>query len=536
MKGAALVPPAAPADATLPGRAASLLQAALEQTRGSPSLARVHAALETALSHVGQPMRVAVVGRIKAGKSTLLNALLGEELLAAGTEELTFNVNRLRHAVAPSLLVHFKDGRPSEHRDPGELEALTRRCEENLAFLSSIRCIDVSHPNPILRAFDLIDTPGLRSFFAEDARNTLEFLGQREAEIDADAVTRTEAAGADALLFLFQGGVSRPDRELLTAFLGPLLGHATPVTAIGVMTKVDTFWAQGGDPAVDGPRLARDWAADPQLRDVFYDVYPVAGLLGLGAQRLTPAELSRLADLSRLPEERLAQLLRSASAFCRREHDDVTVPAAERAELWNRIGQYGCWRACAVLRAEPGLGHAALSERLLAESGIPAVREVVSSHFGARAAAIKVSAAVEPLAALCHLEKQRLKGSCRRAVEELAGRLERFAAEEQALAELVLLRAHYQGRLDFNPEEVVHLLQVTGERGTSLTARLGLGDDLPTDVSSLITRARERLGYWQVRANDFLVPRESTQAADAMTRAYERIFHRVEQIVVLLRG
>jgi hypothetical protein len=526
--------PAAPAssDATLPERAAALFGAGLARTRDLPPLTRVHAALGAALERIRQPMRVAVVGRIKAGKSTLLNALLGEELLASGTEELTFNVNRLRHAESPSLVVHFKDGRSSELRALDELEALTRRRDENRAFLSSIRYVEVFHPNAFLRSFDLIDTPGLRSFFEQDSLNTLEFL--RRTQADLETATQEEAANADALLFLFQGGVSYADRTLLADFLGPLLGRITPVTAIGVMTMVDTFWAQGADPAADGDRLARAQAEDPHLRDVFYDVYPAAGLLGLGAQLLTPREFDRLKELSRLPEERLARLLRSAVAFCEREHGDISVPAMERAALWRRIGQYGCWRACALLRADLTLGHATLSARLLEESGIPAVRAVLLSHFGGRAAAIKVGAAVESLTALCHLEKQRVEGECRRTVEELSGELERFTVAEHALAEQALLRSHYQRQLDFTPEEAGHLLQVTGEKGMSLHARLGLNGDPPAGVPVLMERARERLRYWQVRANDVLVSRESALAADAMTRAYERLFHRVRRIQELL--
>src|ERR1700754_4122518 len=111
-------------------RAVQAFGAGIERAGDDPALAPLRAALAGARDHLDEPMRVAVVGHIKAGKSTMLNALLGEELAATGTEELTFNVNWLRHGT-PGLRVHFKDGREPETRTLAELESLTTRREEH---------------------------------------------------------------------------------------------------------------------------------------------------------------------------------------------------------------------------------------------------------------------------------------------------------------------------------------------------------------------------------------------------------------------
>src|SRR5689334_2090598 len=110
---------------------AQLLADAIRKTAPFPGLARLHSELETILHRLQQPMRVAIVGLIKAGKSTVMNALLGEVVVATGTIETTFNINWLLYADSPSLLIHYKDGRPAEVRPYTDLAVVTKRDQEH---------------------------------------------------------------------------------------------------------------------------------------------------------------------------------------------------------------------------------------------------------------------------------------------------------------------------------------------------------------------------------------------------------------------
>ena len=158
------------------------------------SLQQLTESLATSRAALAAPMRVAVIGRVKAGKSTLMNALLGAEVAPTGPEELTYNVNTFIHAPAPTLTVHFRDGRPPERRPFGWLRQLVDRTAGDPDVLRSIRHVDVGLPNAMLERLQLIDTPGFGSFFDADSRNTLEFLGLTTD--DVDHVTRAHAAGA----------------------------------------------------------------------------------------------------------------------------------------------------------------------------------------------------------------------------------------------------------------------------------------------------------------------------------------------------
>ena len=55
--------------------------------------------IETVIRRLDEPLRVAIAGRTKAGKSTLLNALVGERLAATDASECTRIVTWYRHAL-----------------------------------------------------------------------------------------------------------------------------------------------------------------------------------------------------------------------------------------------------------------------------------------------------------------------------------------------------------------------------------------------------------------------------------------------------
>src|SRR5216683_1669343 len=99
-------------------RGDEVFRGALEGLAGQPRLSGLADAVYAAHEQLGEPMRVAIAGRIKAGKSTMTNAMLGEVLVPTGREELTFNVNRLRFGQERSLAVHYKDGLVSEFTGP----------------------------------------------------------------------------------------------------------------------------------------------------------------------------------------------------------------------------------------------------------------------------------------------------------------------------------------------------------------------------------------------------------------------------------
>jgi hypothetical protein len=505
--------------------AVSAFDAALERAGTHSELERLRALLTEARAHLDEPMRVAIVGHIKAGKSTMLNALLGEELAPTGTEELTFNVNWLRYGREPGMRVHFKDGRDPEERTLTELEDLTGRREEARELLASIRYVELRHPNEILRTFDLIDTPGLKSFFSEDSQNTLSFLGLTEE--DVEAATREESSQADALVCLFTRGLAGADQSVVADFQGPLLGEATPVSALGVLTKVDAYWPDH-DPLEEGRKVARGIEAEPEADRVFYAVLPVCGLVAFGSQTLTGDELDALDALARMEPDLLKKRLRYAERFATSDYEDVPVPAELRWRLVvQRLGQWGIWLAAELLR--DGASEQQLRDELWRRSGVAELRDLVVSHFGRRSLLIKAQTGLRKGLAEARHARQGQNGDVAAAAYAVGGELEQLELGQPAFGEFALLRRYYQERetLGLRDGEGEELLAITGEHGTSIGPRLGLGER--ATASEMVRATEERLAYWQDRHDEFGADTKTMATARVMTSAYQRILYHARE-------
>ena len=505
-----------------------LLEDALSQTANQPELANFHSLLQRCHRRLHQPMRVAIVGVIKAGKSTLMNALLQEKIVATGAVEATFNVNWIKYGDSSSLKVYFKDNRPPEAKDFSELKALTLRPEEHQDYLLSIKYIEVGYPNDILRTFNLIDTPGLKSFYEEDSKNTRDFLNLHGEELTE--VTKQEAANADAVLYLFSQGIAQGDAETLQAFQGPLVGNATPINAIGVLTKVDIYATDPNvsDPVVAAQSIASRLSQNAQVGRLFYTIYPICGLLAEGVQTLTDKHFETLTKLSQLPERRFARLSRYVPKFLAPyEPQDIPISQEERAALNKQLGLYGIIQAYQLLNSGIEAKEQLVAE-LLKKTGIPELRQLILSHFGHRAFLIKLGKVLQDISVAYFQQRQHLQGECRDILEAVTGKFDALQAQEHAFQELEVLRSYYDRQLDFDQQEQRQLLEVTGEYGISCGERLGLGERAIVD--EMLSVASERMLYWNQRANDYLgSDRATIAAAKVLARSYECILYRVQK-------
>jgi predicted GTPase len=105
---------------------------------------------------------VACVGQFKRGKSTLINALLGEPLLPTGVAPVTSAVTVIRHGETRAVHVHFEDRAP----ETIAIDAIAAYATEaqNPGNVKRVSVIDLVEPNDALAGgLVLVDTPGVGS-------------------------------------------------------------------------------------------------------------------------------------------------------------------------------------------------------------------------------------------------------------------------------------------------------------------------------------------------------------------------------------
>jgi GTPase SAR1 family protein len=500
---------------------------ALDRTANCYPLKPFHRLLQQSHQRLQEPLRIAIVGLIKAGKSTMMNALLGQSVVATGSVEATFNVNWLKYGEKPRLIVHFKDEqRQPEEKSFAELAALTLRAEENRDYLLKIQYIEVFYPNDILKEFNIIDTPGLNSSYVNDSDNTKEFLQMHGEELTL--VTQQQASNADAVLYLFSHSLGQFDANILEQLQGPLMGNTTPINAIGVLTKVDFYATDPNipDPLAKGQELAQRLREQNQVRRLFYTIQPLCGLLALGAKTLTPEHWEILQELAKLPPDRFEALNRNVAKFVK-DYDDVPIPPSHRAKVLAQLEQYGLTLAYGYIRSGVS-SREELGAKLLEHSGLDELRHLLLSHFGRRALLIKLGNILGHIEAAYFQERQRLEANNLAILEEITGKFQALRSKEHAFQELDVLRSYYEGKLDFDEVERKQLLQITGEDGISCGERLGLGERATID--EMIPVARSLMHSWRTRADDYMSSDRSTiHAAGILARSYERILYRVQK-------
>ncbi len=522
------------------------------------SLLPLASQLRLGAQRLGEPMRLAVAGQIKRGKSTLVNALLGEEVASTGQLELTFTVSEFSWDDRRAVYVHYNDGGIEGPLAPEVLESLTIRDPARAGLLQTIRKVRVTMPNEFLRTFRLVDTPGLGSVHLADSQNATDFLGissafteaERSAvrqtlaemgrtarDVHEDSVREIEYAGA--VLYLFNRGLHEGDYATVTQFLGPGHGSVTPLRAFAALSHCDKYWPPGPDlpgnpdpvtydPMAVASQIAERYLARPGLDRLFFTIVPIAGLVGIGARLLTDQEFCWLDDLRRTDRGVLARRLRDAARFADAEQlPGVPLPAAQRARLIRRLGGWGTHLACGYLR--DGLGKDQTRDRLVADSGTTRLRGLIAGHFGNRASVIKLDQGIGEVKAeigRCRLRFQRAGAPVPEAVAVIASRVQELSQAEHGPAEAAVLSAYYGGTLALTDDEIAEILTVTGEHGTTCAARLGLPEDAP--VREQEDTARRLAEKWAIRENDpELRSPAATSAIRTIRRSYDRLLHRL---------
>ena len=125
---------------------------------------------------------VAVLGQFKRGKSTLVNALLGEAVLPVGVVPVTTVVTVIRHGEERAARVRFED----DHWHGVEPATLAEYVSEerNPGNQKRVVGIEVFHPSPLLASgLCLVDTPGVGSVFSGATAATTSFVPHIDAAL-----------------------------------------------------------------------------------------------------------------------------------------------------------------------------------------------------------------------------------------------------------------------------------------------------------------------------------------------------------------
>ena len=297
---------------------------------------------------------IVVLGQYKRGKTTFINALLGDDLLPTAIVPLTNIATRVRHATQPSARVTFLDGQVQEI--PLEDLPLYTTEKGNPGNAKRVLLVEVEFPATALRDGTMVtDTPGIASIFEQNTKAAMEYIPQADAAIflvnadppisEAERAFLKEVRPYLAKLFFVQNKidqVSPEDQEESLAFTRAVIeetmgDHGIVIYPVSARMALEAKLAQ--DP--EKLRLSR---FDQFERDLHGFLQHSKGhaLLASSASKATRllASLKSRAELERQTLEMdPADLVAKAEAFNRHLDNVERARFEDKAVLRAQVGR-----------------------------------------------------------------------------------------------------------------------------------------------------------------------------------------------------
>lgn len=200
-----------------------------------------------------EKMTILICGEFNAGKSTFINALLGEKILVSDITPATAIITKLTYGKEKKVVAHFHNNKTKEY-DFVSLKQLTVEDDEQSGKIrSAINFVEIQLPYELLKYCTLIDSPGLTSLYQQHTEATNHFLEQSDAAIwlfnSMNVGTASEIVWLKKLselkipTFGLVNGIDRLDEdEDLEAFyeynlrrLHPLITHLDGISARDIL-------------------------------------------------------------------------------------------------------------------------------------------------------------------------------------------------------------------------------------------------------------------------------------------------------------
>lgn len=157
---------------------------ALIEIAGAQGIAAIESRLKSLKEKLAAGrLHLAVLGQMKRGKSSLINALLKADVLPTGVLPVTAIITELRYGETPNATIIYAAG---GLREEVPISALADYISEakNPGNKKQVASVEITYPSHFLKdGIVLIDTPGIGSTHAHNTETTEGYLSQVDAGV-----------------------------------------------------------------------------------------------------------------------------------------------------------------------------------------------------------------------------------------------------------------------------------------------------------------------------------------------------------------
>jgi GTPase SAR1 family protein len=259
---------------------------AMESIRGCPCEELREKILTNAFNLV-------VVGQFKRGKTSLINALLGADILPVAVVPLTSIVTIMTYGDALRLKVFFNDGRVTEIESEGLSDYVTER--GNPKNIKDVNEVVITYPSHYLKdGVRLIDTPGVGSVYQHNTDVAYQYLPK-----------------SDAVLFLLS--VDQPMSKAELDFLKDVRGYSDKIFFL--LNKADYLNENDLRESIDFSKDVLREATGSEVR-----IFPLSAKLALDG------ELGKAAGM--IQKSMLPRFCEALNTFLMEEKGKVLIVSA----------------------------------------------------------------------------------------------------------------------------------------------------------------------------------------------------------------
>ena len=176
-----------------------------------------------------EPLQVMIMGAFSTGKSSFINAIIGEKLAIVGALPTTAVITKICYGKKNGVKVNYKNGK-EEFFEEEKFKALTSESDKNWADIhNTIEYVTFYTENEILKKINIIDSPGLDDINESHNKATKRFVNK-----------------ADVVFWVFSA-----EGALTTKELDSLNDLDTRLKPIAIVNKIDIIDEEDEDDSIE---------------------------------------------------------------------------------------------------------------------------------------------------------------------------------------------------------------------------------------------------------------------------------------------